>query len=511
MDIGNSGDNNMNINSSHRRIGIYRELAIVIVISITIAVLTSIGTFIVCSHYGILVDVIEDTSDHKKRYDIQVMNMVRELDSAINTAMDEITANNNGEEKTISDAMKYLLRNDRMPFESEEVNNMTITITNRNGLILWKTPGEEGTTDYKNNKVYVDIEALIANSYDDESLRYSFVYTKSVSKILYYIIFETDVMPEYVFADMKLKAVCIALGCFIFLLSVLILTKRRIDYIRYLSEIVDEISRGNLNTFVDKKGYDELTVIAESIDEMQHNLDRMIKEERENDRNNMELITNLSHDIKTPMTIITGYLDVVISGKYSNDEERDDYIKRAFFQVEKINVMIHKIFMLARNEKIQPSEEHPEKCNISLMLKQDIYEFDGIAQKENRSFNVDIPNKPLYVEIGIERIREVFDNILMNAIKYSKINSVINVAMTEEKSSLLITVSNETDNIRESDCEKIFDKFYRVDHARSSSVSGNGLGLAIVKETVEGYGGKVWAEYVDGIFSIKIRFTKIEI
>lgn len=242
---------------------------------------------------------------------------------------------------------------------------------------------------------------------------------------------------------------------------------------------------------------------------MQHNLDRMIKEERENDRNNMELITNLSHDIKTPMTIITGYLDVVIRGKYSNDEERDDYIKRAFFQVEKINVMIHKIFMLARNEKIQPSEEHPEKCNISLMLKQDIYEFDGIAQKENRSFNVDIPNKPLYVEVGVERIREVFDNILMNAIKYSKINSVINIAMTEEKSSLLITVSNETDNIRESDCEKIFDKFYRVDHARSSSISGNGLGLAIVKETVEGYGGKVWAEYVDGIFSIKIRFNKI--
>lgn len=186
--------------------------------------------------------------------------------------------------------------------------------------------------------------------------------------MLYYIIFETEVTPEYLYADIKLKLMCIAIGSVIFIISVFLLTKKRIDYIRYLSTVVDEISKGNLNASIDKKGNDEITLIAEQIDDMQYSLRKMMQEERENDRKNMELITNLSHDIKTPMTIITGYLDVVISGKYSTDEERDDYIRRAFGQVEKINVMIHKIFRLARNEQVSMNEENMENVIFHCFL-----------------------------------------------------------------------------------------------------------------------------------------------
>ena len=241
----------MNAQYVRKRIGIYKELAMVIVISITIAVFASLGVFIVCSHYGVMVDVIEDTSDYKKRYDIQVMNMVRELDNSLDTAMEEITANSGEGEKTIGDAMKYLLENNRMPFASDEVSNMIITITNRNGQVLWKTSEDGEIVDYKKNKVSVDISQYITNSYDEESLTYTFVYTKSVSKMLYYIIFETEVTPEYLYADIKLKLMCIAIGSVIFIISVFLLTKKRIDYIRYLSTVVDEISKGNLNARTD--------------------------------------------------------------------------------------------------------------------------------------------------------------------------------------------------------------------------------------------------------------------
>ena len=114
-----------------KRIGIYKELAIVIVTAFTIAVLVSLVIFGVCSRYGVLVDVIEDCSDYKKKYDIQVMNMVRELDSSLSNAMEEITSNGTDEEKNLGDAMKYLLQNDKLPFATEEVNNMNITIANR--------------------------------------------------------------------------------------------------------------------------------------------------------------------------------------------------------------------------------------------------------------------------------------------------------------------------------------------------------------------------------------------
>lgn len=491
-----------------KRISVYKELAVVIVVSFAIAVLISFGLFIIGSHYGILVDVTEDCSDYKRRYDIQVMNMVRELDSSLNNAMDEISQSETDDDKNISDAMKYLLQNDKLPFATEDINNMNITIANKNSLVLWKKSSQDDEEDYKSQKVYVDIDALVANSFDECSTEYSFVYTKSIKKTIYYIIFETTVTPEYLYADMKLKAACIIFGTILFVILVFILTKKRIDYIRYLSDIVNEISMGNLNTPIEKKGYDEITIIAQSIDDMQHNLDRMMKEERENDRKNMELITNLSHDIKTPMTIITGYLDVVISHKYENDNERDLYINKAFQQVEKINGMIHKIFILARNEKPKINTDNMQKCNIAMMLTQDVSEFEGVALKEGRDFNTDIPEKPLYCEVVIEQMREVLDNVLMNSIKYSLEGTVINVLMKEEKDTILITIANKTNKIKNLDCERIFDKFYRADHARNSSISGNGLGLSIVKETVEGMGGKVWAEYEKEIFSINIKLKK---
>lgn len=501
-----------------KRIGIYKELAVVIVAAFTIAVLTSLGMFMVCSHYGILVDVTEDCSDYKRRYDIQVMDMVRELDSSLSNAMDELTASESDDEKNLGDAMKYLLQNDKLPFATEEVNNMNITITNRNGLVLWKKKvDDEDSEAYGKKKLYVDIDALVTNSYDACSPEYSFVYTKSIKKTLYYIIFETNVTPEYIYTDMKLKITCICVGIIIFLICMLAMTKKRIDYIRYLSDVVNKISTGNLDTPVDKKGNDEITNIAYSIDNMQHNIGRMMKEERENDRKNMELITNLSHDIKTPMTIITGYLDVVISHKYENDAERDTYIKKAFSQVEKINGMIHKIFILARNEKpqinynnnsVEQSESKKVKCNIAMMLKQDVSEFEGIAIKQERNFVADITEKPVYAKVDIEQVREVFDNVLMNAIKYSRKNTDIIVSLLEEDKNIIINVSNMTDCIKKSDCERIFDKFYRADHARNSSIAGNGLGLSIVKEAVESLGGSVSADYDDGLFTISIRMVK---
>ena len=98
-----------------KKIGIYKELAVVIVTAFTIAVLASLGVF------------MEDYSDYKRRYDIQVMRMVRELDSSLSAAMDEISANDLDDDKTLGDAMKYLLQNDMLPFATEEVNNMNIT------------------------------------------------------------------------------------------------------------------------------------------------------------------------------------------------------------------------------------------------------------------------------------------------------------------------------------------------------------------------------------------------
>ena len=488
----------MSHNQTGRKIGIYKELAVGILVSVAIAAAVAMGVFYICKSRGILIEVEEDCSQYKKKCDLQVMELVRELDSALNTAMEEIESTESQEEN-ITDAMRYLMQNDKMPFVSvQDGENMSITIASKKGTVLWKNNSDDETMPKKGG--HIEVDELVSDSYDEECGEYIFVYTKSVEKMLYYIVFRTPAYPEYIYHDMQLRAACIALAAVLFLILVLIFSKSRISYIRYLSGVVDEISKGNLHTQIDKKGYDELTTIAE-------NLDKMMKEERENERKNRELITNLSHDIKTPMTIITGYLDVVISGKYEDESERDLYIKKAFAQVEKINGMIQKIFLLAKNE-IKVEQDNTVRCNFSMMVSQDVAEFEGIAQKQNRNFVTDIPEKPLYANIVIEDMREVLDNILMNAIKYSKPETDILVSMEEEESTIHIIVSNVSEEVKEADCTRIFDKFYRADHARGSDIAGNGLGLSIVRETVERSKGKVWAEYAQGYFSLHIRLPK---
>lgn len=488
-----------------KKMGIYKELAVLILFSAVVAAIAAMGLFYICRNYGLFIQVEEDCSRYKKKCDLQVMQMVRELDSALNTAIEEIE-NTKKQEENITDAMRYLVQSDKMPFTTvEDGEVMSITIVSKKGKILWKNT-DNG--DYTVNKgEYIEIDSLVAGAYDEECGEYIFVCTKSVEKMLYYIIFQTTATPEYIYHDMQLKAVCITFAAALFLVLVLFSAKGRINYIRYLSGVVDEISKGNLNTPIRKSGCDELTLIAESIDKMQYNLNKMMQDECENERKNRELITNLSHDIKTPMTIITGYLDVVISRKYTDEAEKDLYLKKAFAQVEKINGMLQKIFLLAKNE-IRVKRGDFFKCNIAMMIRQDISEFEDIAQKQNRKIVTDIPENPLYVNIVIEDMREVLENIFINAVKYSKQDTVIIVKVEEEERIVHITVSNEAEEVKQEDCIRIFDKFYRTDKARGSDISGNGLGLSIVRETIIAFKGKVWAEYADGNFAVHICLPK---
>lgn len=488
-----------------KKIGIYRELAIIILFSAAVSAIMAIGIFYICRNYKILIQVEEDYSQYNKKCDLQVVQWVRELDSALNTAMEEIESTKTQDEN-ITDAMRYLLENNKMPFSSmQDSDNMSVTIANRKGKVLWKNSESIDFTPGKGE--YADIDLLVAESYDEECTEYIFVYTKSVDKMLYYIVFQTTSMPEYIYHDTQLKAACIIFAAALFLFVVLLSVKGRISYIRYLSTVVNEISKGNLNTPIRKSGCDELTIIAESIDEMQYNLNKMMEDERENERRNRELITNLSHDIKTPMTIITGYLDVVISKKYADEAEKDLYLKKAFAQVEKINGMIQKIFLLAKNQ-IKVEQGNIVRCNIAMMIRQDISEFEGIAQKQNRKIITDIPESPLYADIIIEDMREVLENIFMNAVKYSKPDTDIEVKVTDKENNVCIMVKNKSDEIKKEDCEHIFDKFYRADRARGSDVAGNGLGLSIVRKTIISFKGKVWAEYTDGDFTIYICLPK---
>lgn len=128
----------MSHNQTGRKIGIYKELAVGILVSVAIAAAVAMGVFYICKSRGILIEVEEDCSQYKKKCDLQVMELVRELDSALNTAMEEIESTESQEEN-ITDAMRYLMQNNKMPFVSvQDGENMSITIASKKGTVLWK-------------------------------------------------------------------------------------------------------------------------------------------------------------------------------------------------------------------------------------------------------------------------------------------------------------------------------------------------------------------------------------
>ena len=128
----------MSHNQTGRKIGIYKELAVGILVSVIIAAAVAMGVFYICKSRGILIEVEEDCSQYKKKCDLQVMELVRELDSALNTAMEEIESTESQEEN-ITDAMRYLLQNNKMPFVSvDDGENMSITIASKKATVLWR-------------------------------------------------------------------------------------------------------------------------------------------------------------------------------------------------------------------------------------------------------------------------------------------------------------------------------------------------------------------------------------
>lgn len=154
----------MGHNQTGRKIGIYKELAVGILVSVAIAIAVAMGVFYICKSRGILIEVEEDCSQYKKKCDLQVMELVRELDSALNTAMEEIESTESQEEN-ITDAMRYLMQNDKMPFVSvQDGENMLITIASKKGTVLWKNNSDDETMPGKGG--HIEVDELVSDSYD---------------------------------------------------------------------------------------------------------------------------------------------------------------------------------------------------------------------------------------------------------------------------------------------------------------------------------------------------------
>lgn len=213
---------------------------------------------------------------------------------------------------------------------------------------------------------------------------------------------------------------------------------------------------------------------------------------RENEQKKDELIVDLAHDIKTPLTSMIGYLSLLSEIKDMPQEQRNRYIDIALDKSYRLEYLINELFDVARfnSEKIVLEKE---EINLNLMLEQIADDFYPTLKEMNKKINFTSDEKTiLYADP--DKLSRVFNNLIKNAVNYSKENTDIDISILNKENQATVKITNKGKQIPKEKLDKIFEKFYRLDSSRTSKTGGSELGLAIAKEIVELHGGRIYAE-----------------
>lgn len=270
-----------------------------------------------------------------------------------------------------------------------------------------------------------------------------------------------------------------------------------------LKKATRSIKEGNLDFVLDVEGNDEFAELFQDFEDMRIRLKESAEEKILMDKENKELISNISHDLKTPITAVKGYVEGIMDGVADTPEKMDRYVKTIY---NKTNEMDHLINELTFYSKIDTNRIPYtfSKLNVEDYFG-DCAEEVGL-ELETRGIELVYAN---YVEGDVqviadgEQIRRVIHNIIGNAIKYmDKPKGIIQIRVKDVGDFIQVEIEDNGKGIGAKDIAYIFDRFYRTDVSRNSSKGGSGIGLSIVKKIMEDHGGKVWATSRLGIGTI---------
>ena len=270
-----------------------------------------------------------------------------------------------------------------------------------------------------------------------------------------------------------------------------------------LKKATQNIKEGNLDFVLEVDGDDEFSELCRDFEEMRKRLKESAEEKVLMDKENKELISNISHDLKTPITAVKGYVEGIMDGVADTPEKIDRYVKTIY---NKTNEMDHLINELTFYSKIDTNRIPYtfSKLNVEDYFS-DCAEEVGL-ELETRGIELVYAN---YVEDNVqviadgEQIRRVIHNIISNAIKYmDKPKGIIQIRIKDVGDFIQVEIEDNGKGIAAKDLPYIFDRFYRTDVSRNSSKGGSGIGLSIVKKILEDHGGKVWATSRLGIGTI---------
>ncbi len=277
-----------------------------------------------------------------------------------------------------------------------------------------------------------------------------------------------------------------------------LLTSRVSRYLDEISLALRTIARGDLDVYVAKRGEDELGELAENVNNMALRLRAVVAEEKKLEEAKNELIAGVSHDLRTPLTSIIGYLELVVQQKYASEAEMRQYANIAHQKALRLQSLINELFEYTR---LNHGGQINEWTVISLndLLQQLVEEWTWQFEQAQMTIRLQLPADNVPVLADGNLLVRVFENLLANGIRYGQQGRYLDLALSVESDQAAVRVASYGELIPRDDWERVFVSFYRVDESRSVRGGGSGLGLAIAKQIVQLHNG-----------SIEVRSTEID-
>ncbi len=454
------------------RIGLTAELIIIFIISL---ISSTLGVVIVFNRLNISVERINRylfPSNYKDNVILSEYsnNAGKDIDNFINKNMNDIKIPHKVDDK-LKESFQYGYN-----------AKILVFVVNSKGEII----NSNNKKEMFNIQVPMLKEILEVNQ--EETGMAQITNVKKISSDLYMIVIK-DVVIQGDF-------IMILIGIFVFIVIFALLGQGRLKYIISIEKGIHKLYSSEFQEKVPLKYNNELTSLAISLNDM----GGKIKENKENEK---EFLLNISHDLRTPLTSILGFLNLLKQKKYDREEERERYVNVVEEQCLYLKTLIDEFFEFS---KLKWKNIVFDKENIKMqeILRQVSDGFYPQLKEDNINICMNFPETPVYKEVDIDKFMRALENILSNAIKYSRKETEINLNLYQKKDQIVIEFwNNPEEAINEEELNLLFKRFFKKDLSRNSK--GAGLGLAIALEIIKLHGGVLQASLKNERLGIIIK------
>lgn len=279
-----------------------------------------------------------------------------------------------------------------------------------------------------------------------------------------------------------------------------------------LHHIIEElhyIANGHFDHRIPFRVSGDVQRVVDSVNALVDSVIHSMDEERAIEKSKDELITNVSHDIRTPLTSIIGYLGLIEDKQYHSETDLLKYTHTAFLKSKQMKSLVDDLFEYTKVRQTD-TPLSLTKIDLGAMLEQLAASFELEAQKKGMAIGADVGDTPLMMEADPEKLVRIFNNLVSNALKYGDGGKHINlVAKRVSADELEVRVTNDGPKIPKKSLALIFERFYRVEESRSKETGGTGLGLAIAQSIVALHGGYIYVESDDALTSFVIHLPTV--